>query len=112
MRKKVIITAIKAIFIFPAVLNAQSTNLGNVRIPGAFVGWNGAGFPGDLQVRNNFNQPINLFTNNLVPATVTTNSAMNNGGFSTTFGGIGDGIRIAPGGVGTTSPSAAFASLT
>ena len=55
--------------------------------------------------------PVRHFTGGTLKFTTTVNNTMNNGGFSTTFGGIGDGISIAPGGVGTPFASAAFATL-
>lgn len=53
---------------------------GHQRIPGRYVGWS-PGFgsiSGDLQIRNNFNQPINLFTNNIWRASITTNNGLTN----------------------------------
>ncbi len=47
-------------------IHAQTTVMGNVRPPGTpYLGWDGTGiFPGSLEIRNNFNQPIDFYTNN------------------------------------------------
>ncbi len=79
------------------------------QIGGNFFGVNAGNNIFGTQAGLNF--PVRHFTGGTIKYTTTVNNALNNGGFSTTFGGVGDGISIAPGGVGTTSPSAAFATL-
>lgn len=42
-------------------LNAQATDATNVRTGGYFLGWDNNGTTGSLEIRNDFDQPINIF---------------------------------------------------
>jgi hypothetical protein len=45
---------------------AQVSTPTNISPPGApFVGWNGTGVPRDLEIRNDFNRPITMYTNGI-----------------------------------------------
>jgi hypothetical protein len=65
MRKQLILISGIIICFLPARIKGQATNPNNIRVPAAFLGWNGAGpFSGPLDIRNDFNNQIRLFTNN------------------------------------------------
>jgi hypothetical protein len=58
------------IIIFLALLKcatafSQGGNTGNISNPNAFLGWNGIGLAPPLNIRNDFNQNINIFRNGL-----------------------------------------------
>lgn len=48
--------------------NAQTTTTSNLRpatgTPFPFLGWDAGGTSGTLEIRNNFNEPIDFFTDN------------------------------------------------
>src|SRR5690554_5057891 len=71
-----------------AEVNAQVSQLNNgPASPGNYLGWNG-GTTIPLEIRHNANQPINIFTNNLLRATFTTNGTFGSGTMQ------GDGLKI------------------
>jgi|GEM_PF-2154674 len=48
--------------------------VGNVRVGGAYIGWDGTGTnPGTLEIRNNFNDDINIFTSGNQQMTIRAN---------------------------------------
>jgi hypothetical protein len=66
MKNKNKILSAAALLLFGATSYAQVSTPTNVSPPGTpFVGWNGAGVPRDLDIRNNFNRPINMYTNGI-----------------------------------------------
>src|SRR5690554_2814812 len=87
MKKQVIISILVIGMIATTQIKAQVTTPFNNGAPGDYVGWNiGNNFP--LQIRHNANQPINIFTNNLMRATFTTNGTFGSGTMQ------GDGLKI------------------
>jgi hypothetical protein len=63
MKKKLLLGLLVAIYSLPLEIFGQATNLGNVRIPNSFLGWDGTGpNPGFLEVRNDFDFPIRFAT--------------------------------------------------
>lgn len=83
--------------------DVSGPGIGHQRQPGRYVGWTpGLGsIPGDLQIRNNFNQPINLFTNNIWRASITTNNGLTNTNLANYNFNVapqtGDGIQVRAG---------------
>src|SRR5690554_4276934 len=66
---------------------AQVSVVGNSGLATDYLGWNATqAFP--LQIRHNANQPINIFTNNLIRASFTTNGTFGSGTMQ------GDGLKI------------------
>ena len=68
---------------------------GHQRLAGRYVGWSPlapGSVSGDLQIRNDFNQPINFFTNSTQKAQFTVSTGIPAG----LFGAAGDGLRIYP----------------
>jgi len=64
MKKQILLGSVVVFMLYGTTVNAQVTVPTNVSPAGTpFVGWNGTGVVRPLEIRNNFNQPINFWTN-------------------------------------------------
>lgn len=88
MKKTILLSSITAMLYGPATFG-QGGNPGNGSVAGSFLGFNGTGVSQPLQIRNNFNQAINIFTNNVHRAQFTTGNAL-----TSIFANNGDGLRL------------------
>lgn len=88
MKKTILLCSITALLYGPAIFG-QGGNPGNGSVAGTFLGFNGTGVSQPLQIRNNFNQAINIFTNNVHRAQFTTGNAM-----TSISANNGDGLRL------------------
>lgn len=61
--KKSFLLIFTSILIFEGTIYGQGGNLGNNSLPGGFLGFNGIGLPQVLQIRNDFNERIMMYTN-------------------------------------------------
>lgn len=68
--KKVILLSSVAFLFYGTTVFGQGGNIGNNSSSGGFLGFNGIGLSQPLQVRNDFNQPINFFTGNTQRMTI------------------------------------------
>jgi hypothetical protein len=77
MKKSILLGSVAFLF-YGTTVNAQVTTPTNVSPVGGtpFVGWSGAGpgGPRDLDVRNNYNRPVNFFTNGVQRMTIVGNT--------------------------------------
>ncbi|TNE52715.1 MAG: hypothetical protein EP338_14575, partial [Bacteroidetes bacterium] len=65
MKKSILLSSVASLLL-GTISFGQVTSAGNNSIvPPQFLGFNGVGPVKNLDIRNNFNRPINFFTNNL-----------------------------------------------
>lgn len=86
MKTFYLMAAIGIILLSFSSSSAQSDVLTHVRSNTFFVGWDNTGTSGSLEIRNDFTQPINFFTNGSQQATILSNGNVGIGtAFSPTF---------------------------
>ncbi len=71
MKKQILLGTVAFLF-YGTTAFGQGGTLGHTSVPLEYLGWAGPGFgPAQpLNIRNNFNQPINVFTNNFQRLTI------------------------------------------